>query len=174
MRSVQFRSILLGGLVITVVSVVPFLSVINLFCCAGTILGGVAAVVHYRRQLPGDAGFDVARGLSLGLLSGLVAVVLTGVIVVAGYHSGYHPLENQSESIFQSFERTGQDIPPEIIDFFEKFQGEEGTRLIVVLHLIFNLVFFPTFGMVGGLVGVLLPGQRRTGPGVEDGGEDRA
>ena len=168
MRTVRLRSILLGGIVITLVSVVPLLSVLNLFCCTGIILGGVVAVHYYRRHLPGDVGFDVARGLSMGLLSGLVAVVLAGVIVVVGYHAGYRPLENQSESIFQSFEMTGQDVPPEIVEFFGKFQGEGGARLLVVLHLIFNLVFFPTFGMVGGLIGALLPGARRADPGVTE------
>jgi hypothetical protein len=164
MTTIQLKAIMLGGAIISLVSLVPFLNLVNCMCCAGIISGGVVSVFYYKKQLPSGQAVDAGKGVVIGLFSGLVAVVITGVIVTTSYLSGHLSGSPQVEQFLQNYTLPSEEIPPEMTEFFQQFQGEEGNMLLLILHLIFNAVFFPAFGMIGGLIGTAIGNGSKEAP----------
>jgi hypothetical protein len=71
--SVYFRPALFAGLIMSVINFAPGLNLVNCFCCAGLLLGGVLAVVFFRMDLPPEQQMLNIDGFYLGLWTGIFA-----------------------------------------------------------------------------------------------------
>lgn len=148
---------LYGGIVIATISSVPGLNLINCFCCAGIMLGGLFAVFIYSRQLtPETLPLTAGDGVLLGALSGVIAAFLSLLLHLVVYAL----FGNIAERIIYDIVRSILDaanVPAEISEMFdERFQEalERGlTPLFLFFSLIQNLVLYVLFGLFGGLIG---------------------
>src|SRR5262245_48026420 len=111
---------LIGGLVMGVLSALPFVSAGNVCCCLWVIVGGmVAAYVLQQNQTTPIAPGD---GALVGLLAGLVGafvqlIVSIPITLLVG------PMERAM--VQRVVEMTGN-MPPEIREMFERFGRGEG------------------------------------------------
>ncbi|HUI31813.1 MAG TPA: hypothetical protein VLX91_16510 [Candidatus Acidoferrales bacterium] len=71
--STYFRPALFAGLILAVINFVPGLNLVNCFCCAGLLFGGVLAVVFFRMDLPQEQQMLNIDGFYLGLWTGIFA-----------------------------------------------------------------------------------------------------
>jgi len=71
--TVYFRPALFAGLILSIINFVPGLNLINCFCCAGLLLGGVLAVLFFKMDLPPDQTIMNIDGFYLGLWTGIFA-----------------------------------------------------------------------------------------------------
>jgi hypothetical protein len=143
---------LYGGIIIGVISAVPFLNWINCCCCAGVMLGGFLSVLFYKNDLAPSAMLTNGDALQLGALAGLFgAVIGTGVnalfLSVLGNLSG----ESLAE-LLRGFEDV---IPPKAFDGLEEgiLQADRIGPVAVLWSFITSLVIDPLFGLIGGLIG---------------------
>jgi hypothetical protein len=137
-------SALIAGVVIGLLGNLPLLNLVNCILCLWVWLGGILAVWLYRRYQRGGAGLSIAQGAGLGALSGLIGA-LVGVVVFAITSSVTMPLMN---SLAQALQIEG-DLP---------FQSG-GIGAIVsqaIFFLILDLVLYPIFGAIGGLIAASL------------------
>ena len=71
--SVYFRPALFAGLVLSIVNFAPGLDLVNCFCCAGLLFGGVLAVLLFKMDLPPEEPIMNIDGFYLGLWTGIFA-----------------------------------------------------------------------------------------------------
>lgn len=137
-------SALIAGLVMGLLANLPLLNLINCFLCVWIWVGAIFAVFLYRRFNASDPDLTVGQGAGLGAVAGLIAAVF-GAVVFAITSTLSVPLFN---SLARALQIEG-DMP----------FGQGGFWAIaaqVIFFLILDLVLYPIFGAVGGLIGTSL------------------
>lgn len=152
----KLKPALIGGVVLGILSVIPFVSAANLCCCLWAILGGMLATFLYVKNSPTPA--SAGDGAILGALAGVVGGAISFVLgVPISYAMGptmrnimLGLLENmdpqQAEMMRRSMEGTGEALGPLIL---------QGFVVAVLLFL---------FAIVGGLLGIPIFEKRKAGP----------
>lgn len=155
------RPILLAGLVIAAVSGLPGLSLINCCCCAGIIFGGAFAAYLYQKEFrPEHPPIESSDALVVGLLAGLVgaagATILTALIALATGPLESELVANIVEKVLDRLVESGS-IPSSVADDAMQQMEESMENSLtfggMIAGFFFNVVIFPIFGMLGGLVG---------------------
>jgi len=151
----KLKPALIGGVVLGILSVIPFVSAGNLCCCLWAILGGMLASKLYinNSPTPTNAGDGAVVGVLAGIVGGIIYVII-GIPV--NYAMGptmrnllIRLVENanpqQADLMRRQFEVAGDAIGPHIL------QG-----------LIFAVLLF-VFALIGGLLGVVIFEKRKGG-----------
>ena len=145
----KLQPALLGGVLIGVLSALPYVSKLNACCCLWIIAGGVLTTYLLREQTPSNqlTAMDAAiTGLLAGAFGAVVAAVLGQII---GMMTGADP-KAEIDQLLES----GQ-FPPEVVRIFERFR-ELPNAVWFVLGMAVQLVIFPIFAMLGSLLGVAI------------------
>ena len=155
------RSILIGAAVIAGISAMPGLSLLNCCCCAGILFGGALAVYFYQKEFqPELPPMESSDALIVGLLSGLFgaigATVLSGLFLLA-----IGPLESEFMmkvwgQVVDRLAESGTipyDLADQMMEQMESSMAEGMTFFGILLGFFFNIIVFPIFGMLGGLIG---------------------
>lgn len=148
----KLQPALVGGVTIGVISAVPFLNLINCFCCAGVLLGGFLAVMIYKNNItPGMAPLTSNDAIAVGALAGLfgavIATVLGGMILALfGNVTG--------EMIYDFMIKSGVEVPEELYDELRESLVEETLGFgWLMMSLFVGAIVDTLFGLLGGLIG---------------------
>ena len=143
---------LYGGIIMAVVSSVPFLSLVNCFCCAGILSGGIIAVFFYKNNFTPDtppltSGDCMAVGAIAGVISAFVGTFLSfAFLSMFGDVMGSRILEFLRNSNLH--------IPQESLDQIEDMLRGGGTTFFLLISKLMTSLFIHTlFGLLGGLIG---------------------
>ncbi|MDZ7342832.1 MAG: hypothetical protein ONB27_15855 [candidate division KSB1 bacterium] len=154
-RPDKLKPALMAGAFIGLIASIPIISLINCFCCAGVILGGVLAVNLYRKDLQGS-DLTSADGVMLGWMAGasgaLFSTMLTSIITGGVKHQISKVLEYSGE------------MPPELEEALLKLQEMGSNLFFTILVLILSLIIYSIFGIIGGLIGVSMLKKKRMSP----------
>ena len=74
------NSAIVGGTVSALLFSVPFINMINCFCCAGIMLGGVVALFYYDRSFEIREIISPATALTVGLGTGIASTFIAILI----------------------------------------------------------------------------------------------
>lgn len=157
----KFRSAALAGTAMGVVSALPGLSLINCCCCAGIIGGGIFAVYLYKQEFTeGMPPLESSDGLVLGILAGLVgafaATVISMMVLFVFGAWETELLRGFVDKLLESMEESGS-LPAgasdEIREMMEQAMAESTSVVGILSGLVMNLIIYPIFGMLGGLLG---------------------
>lgn len=141
------KAIMMGGGIAALISVFPGLSLINLICCAGFILGGYLSVYFYHKA---KVGFlTVAEGALMGLKSGVVSAILALFLQMVYVQTiGLEALANDME---QFFKLLGLGM-----DFTAKMDGMNPAMFftfpLILVNALGSALLFGFFGMIGGMI----------------------
>ncbi|MEX2270830.1 MAG: hypothetical protein WD690_05135 [Vicinamibacterales bacterium] len=144
---------LLGGLFIGVLSTLPIISMANACCCLWVISGGaLAAWLLQQNQAEPITGAD---GALIGLMAGIVGAFV-GAVLMIPVEIWFGPIQRQwIERLMQ-----GQaDVPPQFMEMLNRPMS----AATVLADLIFRLVAYVVFGMLGGVLGVAIF-RKKTAP----------
>jgi hypothetical protein len=143
-----FLSALLGGVIIAVLSNFPVLNFINCLLCIWVWVGAMLAVFIYRGFQHGVMDLTPGQGAGLGALSGVIGAFL-GVFL-------YLLTSFITQPMFTQIARTldiNVGLPTDTSTL--------GAALITsFIFFIFNVVLYPLFGALGGLITASLMGQK--------------
>ncbi|HET9478151.1 MAG TPA: DUF5518 domain-containing protein [Pyrinomonadaceae bacterium] len=151
----KLKPALIGGVLLGLLSVIPFVNVLNVCCCLWAILGGMLASYLYIKNSPTPA--SAGDGAILGALAGVIGAAISLILgIPISYAMGptmrnlmLSMLENvdrqQAEAMRRQFEMTGDSIVPVIINS------------LIVAALLF------VFAVIGGLIGTALFEKRKGG-----------
>lgn len=142
----RLQSVFIGGIVAGVLST-SYLSLINVLCCLGVMLGGGTAAWHYITTA--DRSIDPVEGATLGAGAGLVGSLLSTL-----FDWILQPLNLDGESVIQSL--MGVDMQQMVQEQGQMMQ-EPSTGLLIV-SMIMGAVLLAVFGAIGGAVGASLFG----------------
>ena len=144
----QKQSILIGA-VVTLVLSTSYLSLINCLCCAGYILGGLAAVWHYTDS--NKLTIETGRGAMLGMMAvvagALVAIFVNYLLIAAGLPN---PNEVMSGYMMEQF---GDQMSAEQMEQMRDSQTERLSFVSYFLRGLVGVVVGAIFGAIGGAIG---------------------
>ncbi|MEO8210870.1 MAG: hypothetical protein ABI840_09920 [bacterium] len=148
--------IIYGTTVMTLISIMPVLNLLNVLCCAGIIGGGFIGVYTYWKQLQSSGSTLTTKdGGMIGILCGILsAVFVTGFGLLLSLFSDTNPMLE----IMKTFDNMGFELPQEMTQYVEKFSNEFNeygfSPSITIFSFISNLILYPIFGSLGAILGV--------------------
>jgi len=146
----NFNSILIGGGVIFIISIVPYLNLIN-GCCLGMLLGGGVAVWHYVNQysltLTSGEGFKL--GAMAGLLGGLAGLVIGYVFVLL---FNYQPGVDDSKRLMLNLFGTDPAVRAQIEESFREASENALSATNIAIGTISTVIIYPLFAGLGGII----------------------
>ena len=146
----RWTSIGIAGVVMGLLGNLPVLNLVNCILCVWVWLGGGLAVVLYRRSHPGEPSVTGGPGAGLGALAGVVGA-LFGAIV-------YFLTASLSEPIMLAVMKAlNVNLPVGVQNPGSALGG-------TFFWLVVDLVLYPLFGALGGLVTASLGAPKPVDP----------
>ena len=144
---------LYGGIIMGLISGIPFLNFVNCCCCAGIMFGGFMAVFFYKNDITSDmapltSGDALAVGALAGVFGAIIASILEGVLMLTiGNLTG----NTLVDIILKFYDSAGvrDQIPPQALDQLENLRLMRYSPLLVLRAFMLH----PLFGLLGGLIG---------------------
>jgi hypothetical protein len=166
----KLRSAILGGLIIGAISGIPGLNLLNCCCCAGILIGGAMSVYLYRQEFtnevpPMESSDALILGIIAGIIGALISTFLSAIITLILGPVETEMMRNIMEKLTQKLEDQGsipQGTMDNMRDQFEQAMKEEGTIRGILSSLFFDLILYPIFSMLGGLIGFGILGRKKT------------
>jgi len=138
-----------GGIIMGVISAVPFLNILNCLCCAGIMLGGFSAVLFYKNNFtPDTPPYTSGDCLAVGALSGVF-----GAIVGTALSMMFLKLFGNIVGEFLVGWLRQLNLPDEALHAVEESLRESATMIIMVIRFFSSLAIDVIFGLLGGLIG---------------------
>ena len=144
MDSARLQPALFGGLFIGVLSALPLVQAGNCCCCLWVIAGGVLAV--YLRQQNTPYAIASAEGALMGLLAGAIGGVVTSLLSIP-MQAISGPMQERMMDWVVSM---NPDFPADLRGMIERGPG---SGLFLIASMVFNVVVYSVFGLLGGLLG---------------------
>ncbi len=156
----KVKSALIGGVIVGVLSGVPFVNFANICCCMWAVLGGAMGAYLYVGKSPTQV--RMGEGAVIGAMCGLIGTVIAWIIGI--------PLSFVMNDAFVGLmgkliagidPRAAEDFQRQIAieqnkSFFEKLPG-------MLFGLVMGLVVYTGFSTIGGLLGVAVFEKRKGG-----------
>ena len=150
----RLRPVIIGMLSISAISIMPIINIVNLFCCAGIILGGAIGAMFYNRQLSNfNQQITTKDGAIMGLLAGILsAIIVTGINLLMVLYSNINPITE----ILEAVNTFSKDLPQEVYDqmkhFSDEFERYGYSPTLTLVSLIINVIIYPLFASIGGII----------------------
>jgi len=148
------NSSIVGGTVSALLFSIPFLNIVNCFCCAGIMLGGAVALVYYDRSFEIREYISPASALTVGLVSGLagafIAIIVDGMIftIFGNWELELVNILNESLGEFPEMADAMEELVYEM-----ELEASKGFYIgRVLLELVRNLIIIPIFSVAGALI----------------------
>jgi hypothetical protein len=147
-----------GTFVMTLLSVMPLISFINLLFCSGIMLGGAAGVFFYNKQVKiAEIEMKYKDGAMIGLLCGILsAILVTGINTMMLAMSK----ENPMVEFTKLFSELNINLPAEVDSQFNKYADEFGkygfSPTIAIISLVMNMIVHPLFGVIGAIISIAI------------------
>jgi hypothetical protein len=139
----------IGGVIMALLSIIPFVSCGNYACCVWVWGSAIVAVFIYRMFEKNQPGLTTGQGMVLGLAAGLVGAVLVTIwllisnVIFAGSNAAaYEQAMQQVQQMYGTM--------PEGYDEMMKQFSSPGTSALVGAVCYFILL--PLFGAIGGAI----------------------
>jgi hypothetical protein len=147
----RFQPALLGGVVIGVLSGLPFVNIGNCCCCLWVVLGGVLTV-YLQQQAKNPLPIETSEAVLGGLIAGAVGAFI-GVIIDVALSPLVGPMQMQ---MAQRWFENLPNIPPEARDQIDQAmrQGAGAQMSGKILGLFITLPVYAVFAMLGALLGL--------------------
>lgn len=152
----KVKPALIGGVLLGLLSVIPFVSALNVCCCLWAILGGMLASHLYVKNsaTPATPGDGAILGALAGVIGAAVAIIVgTPISYVMG-----PTMRNLLLSLVENMDRQQAEMMRRQIEM----TASDSIVAVIVNQLIlgFLLIIFAT---IGGLIGTALFEKRKGG-----------
>ncbi len=148
----KIKPALIGGVVLGLLSVIPFVNFVNVCCCLWAILGGLLASYLYIKNSPTPA--SAGDGAILGAFAGLVGAV---IVVVIGI-----PISVMMGDIMSGLlVRLLTSINPLQAEMIRERMAEGTTIVQAIVRGLISAVLLLIFSTIGGLIAVPIFERRK-------------
>lgn len=155
----MLKPALIGGILLGVLSSLPLINFFNCLCCAWVIAGGVVAAYQYVKDSP--VSVSLGGGVAVGLFAGAIGAVVTGLFSIPLHlmTGGGGIMEQLKETMDQM-----PNVPPETRELMQSLASRSDMNTVfMIAGMLFTLIVFCIFGMVGGAIGVAIFEKRKPG-----------
>lgn len=150
----KLKPALIGGVVLGLLSAIPFVNWVNICCCLWAILGGMLATKMYVSSSPTPA--STGDGAILGAMAGVVGAI---IVIVIGI-----PLSILTSGLVQGLMVSFvEGINPSQADMMRRQMEAGSTVAGAIVNGIILAVLIVVFSTIGGLIGVSIFEKRKGG-----------
>jgi hypothetical protein len=150
-RPDKFIPALYGGVIMGLISSIPFLNLVNCLCCAGVLFGGFLAVMFYKNNFtPDTPPFTSGDCMAVGALAGVVGAVV-GTALSLVFIAMFGDVARQF--LLNVLRNSNLQFPPELLDKIEEGMSEGTSFFRVIFRFFPSLIVDTLFGLLGGLIG---------------------
>jgi len=151
----KLKPALIGGVVLGILSVIPFVNLANACCCLWAILGGMLATYLYVKNSPTPV--NAGDGAIVGALAGIVGGVIAFVLGVPIDYAMGPTMRNLLVDLVAN-------LDPQQADMLRRQLEASGNAIapIIIQGLIASVMLF-LFAVIGGLLGVPIFEKRKGG-----------
>src|SRR5437660_2320519 len=147
----KLKPAIIGGLVVGLLSAIPFVNLLNVCCCLWAILGGALASYIYIKATPTPV--RAGDGAILGLLAGVVGAA---IYIVIGIPINILLRGTMNAILLSMFER----VNPAQVEMMRAMMTEQ-TVLSVIIRGLFGAFLLLIFSTIGGLLGIPIFEKRK-------------
>src|SRR5215212_9253976 len=149
----KLKPAMIGGVVLGLLSVIPFVNAANICCCLWAIIGGMLATYFYVKNSPRPA--TAADGAILGALAGAVGAVISIILGVPIAIAMGPTMRNLAISLLER-------LDPRQADMMRQQFEAAGTAIgPLIFQSIITAVLLFVFAVIGGLLGVPIFEKRK-------------
>jgi len=165
----KLRAALLGGLIIGIITGLPAISFLNkCCCCGGVMLCGLISLYLYKQEFNDEmAPLESSDALILGIIAGLTGALI-GTIVGIFSSLIFGPVDKKIAIRLLNWVEEQGTLPPDSLNQADEMINQlqksidEGLKLRDILsELLFGLILYPIFSMIGGLIGYGIFGKKK-------------
>jgi hypothetical protein len=150
----KIKPAVIGGVILGLLSSIPFINWANACCCLWAILGGVLASYLYVKNspTPASAGDGAILGAVAGIVGGLVSLII-GI-----------PLAIATSSLMQGMLVSWiESMDPQQAEMFRTQLAASSTVPGAIVNGLIQAVLLFIFAIIGGLIGIPLFEKRKGG-----------
>ncbi len=148
----KLKPALIGGVVLGLLSVIPFVNFVNFCCCLWAIVGGALATQMYVKSSPMPA--SAGDGAILGVLAGLVGSAINVVIGIPVNLVVGAAMRGVMLSFIES-------MNPGQVDMMRAQMEASASVPGTIVNQLIGSVFLIIFATVGGLIGIPIFEKRK-------------
>jgi len=153
----KLKPAIIGGVVLGLLSVIPFVNAANLCCCLWAIVGGLLATFLYVKNSPTPV--SAGDGAMVGGLAGLVGAVISVVLGIPIDLAMGPVMRNMMISLVARLDPRQADLVR------QQIEAAGGPSLIgTIVNALILAVLLVIFSIIGGLLGVPIFEKRKGGP----------
>ncbi|HEX8179052.1 MAG TPA: hypothetical protein VF525_05855 [Pyrinomonadaceae bacterium] len=159
----KLRPALIGGVTLGLLSAIPFVSAVNMCCCAWILMGGALASYLYIKQSPTPV--SSGEGAQLGLLTGVVGAI---VLLVVGIPLGLLVGDATSVIVLKFLDSFNPQVAEQVRQQVEAAQHMPLSQRLpqIIGSSVLSAIVTVIFATLGGLLGVALFEKRKAEPGA--------
>ena len=150
----KLKPAIIGGIVVGLLSAIPFVNIVNVCCCFWAILGGALATYMYIKASPNPV--KAGDGAVLGLLAGVVGAL---IYIVIGIPLGIV----MGKTMIGLISGFMESVDPRQAEMM-RAQMAAQTIVTQILRGLFSAFLLLIFSTIGGLLGVPIFEKRKGGP----------
>jgi hypothetical protein len=159
----KFTPVIISTAIMTFISALPGLNLVNLLCCGGIIIGAFAGTAFYAKKLKAiGSAVQFKDGAAIGVFSGILTALLVTI-----FNTLFTMLSSQNPvpEVYKIIDQFGYTLPPEAEKLLKQVSDEYNKHgfsiTITIINLVADLIFFPLFGFLGGILASSVFGKRR-------------
>jgi len=149
----KLKPAVIGGVVLGLLSAIPFVNWVNICCCAWAILGGLLASYLYVKNSPTPA--NAGDGAIIGAMAGGIGAV---IFLVVGIPLSILSGAAMREMLINFMAK----VNPEQADLIRRQMAMQGESISgVIVQSLFAALILVVFAVIGGLIGIPLFEKRK-------------
>lgn len=152
----KLKPALIGGVLLGILSVIPFVSSLNVCCCLWAILGGMLAAHLYIKNSPTPV--RSGDGAVIGALAGVIGAVIVLVLGIPISYAMGPTMRNMLVGIVENIDRQQAEL------LRQRFEAAGDSIVGVIINTVILAVLLIIFSVIGGLIGTALFEKRKGGP----------
>jgi hypothetical protein len=151
----KLKPAIIGGVVLGLLSAIPFVNLVNICCCLWAILGGILASYLYVKNSPTPA--NAGDGAIVGAIAGAVGAVIYLILGIPLAIVGGAAMREMMVKILSN-------IDPSQADMIRRQMEAQGDNIAgVIVQSLIGAVLLVVFAVIGGLIGIPLFEKRKGG-----------
>jgi hypothetical protein len=159
----KLKSAIIGGVVLGLLSAIPFVNFVNACCCAWAIAGGALAVYLYIQK--SSHAVSVGEGAGIGAIAGAVGAIINLIIGIPLQLITGSAMTSIVTNLMARANPQGADIIRQQIEIQQNL-GFGERLLLAIPGALIGFVLILIFATIGGMIAVPIFEKRKGGPGA--------
>jgi hypothetical protein len=161
--NIRLNAVLISAAVISLISVFPILSLLNVVFCSGVMIGAFTGVSYFiRNAKQRNIPVEFKDGAFIGLLGGILAAILVSIFTLtATMFSGENPMTEVKDMMGGVLNMNTPEIQNMMQKFSDEFDKYGFSPTISIITLIMYLLSYSLFGFLGGILAYSVKMKKR-------------